>query len=291
MELAPGIRRILAPNPSPMTFWGTNSYILGRGTVAVIDPGPDHPSHLRALMDALGPDDRVAAILVTHSHLDHSPLARPLARETGAPIYAFGDSFAGKDTEIAALSDLGGGEGVDPDFAPDHCLSDGEVLRIGRMDLTAIWTPGHMGNHLCFAVDDVLFSGDHVMGWATSMVSPPDGDLSAFMRSLDTLAARKDQAFYPGHGAPIMDPQARVHELIAHRRMREDQIRAALSRSPGTAAQLAAQIYTDVATALLPAAARNVLAHLIDLDRRGKARRDGPLTQDTVFHPTTDDPR
>lgn len=284
-QLAPGIRRVVAPNPSPMTFWGTNSYVVGTGTVAIIDPGPRDPAHLQALLGALAPGETVAAILVTHSHRDHSPLARELAQATGAPIYAFGDSFAGKDTEIAALSGIGGGEGVDPDFRPDHCLADGETLSVGGSEFTALWTPGHMGNHLCFAVDDVVFSGDHVMGWATSMVSPPDGDLGAFMRALERLAERDDRVFYPGHGAPVEAPQARVHELIAHRRMREAQILQALATAPGTAADLATRIYTDVDPALLPAAARNVLAHLIDLDRRGLATRDAPLSQQTVFHP------
>lgn len=285
IPLAPGIRRVLAPNPSPMTFWGTNSYIIGSGTVAILDPGPDSPAHLQALLRALRPGEQVGAILLTHSHLDHSPLARPLAAETGAPIYAYGDSFAGKDPEIAALSGLGGGEGVDQDFQPDHCLADDARLRVGDVDLTALWTPGHMGNHLCYALGDVVFSGDHVMGWATSMVSPPDGDLGAFMRSLRGLAARTDRVFYPGHGAPVTDPGARVAELIAHRQMREGQILAALAQAPGTAADLASRIYTDVAPALLPAAARNVLAHLIELDRTNRARRDGPLTQQAVFHP------
>lgn len=284
MQLDPGIRRILAPNPSPMTFWGTNSYIVGDGSVAIIDPGPRDPAHMQALLQALTPGETVAAILVTHSHRDHSPLARDLSDKTGAPIFAFGDSLAGKDPEIAALSDIGGGEGVDADFRPDHCLSDGEAMAVGGLELTALWTPGHMGNHLCFAMGDVVFSGDHVMGWATSMVSPPDGDLSAFMRALDKLAARDDRVFYPGHGAPVENPQARVRELIAHRKMREGQILTALTDAPGTAAELAARIYTDVAPALLPAAARNVLAHLIDLDRRDQAGRDGPLSQQTVFH-------
>ncbi|WP_095589274.1 MBL fold metallo-hydrolase [Actibacterium ureilyticum] len=283
--LAPGIRRVLAPNPSPMTFWGTNSYIVGTGTVAIIDPGPDDIGHLRALLDALDPGEAVAAILVTHSHRDHSPLARRLSAETGAPIHAFGDSLAGKDPEIAALADIGGGEGVDPGFRPDHCLTDGETMSVGDVNLTALWTPGHMGNHLCFAMGDVVFSGDHVMGWATSMVSPPDGDLGAFMASLQALSARSDRVFYPGHGAPVETPQARVRDLIAHRRMREAQILTALSAAPGSAADLAARIYTDVAPALLPAAARNVLAHLIDLDRRGLATRDTTLSQTTVFHP------
>ncbi len=281
-SMEPGIRRVLAPNPSPMTYRGTNTYLIGRGDVAVIDPGPAIPAHLEAILTALAPDERISHILVTHSHLDHSPLAADLSRRTGAPVLAFGDSAAGRRDDLA-LPDLGGGEGVDHRFQPDILLADGAEIRGGDWALTALWTPGHMGNHLCFARQDHVFTGDHVMGWATSMVSPPDGDLSDFMASLNRLADRRDRVFYPAHGAPIAAPQARVQELISHRRRREGQILAALSDGPATPQMLTARIYTDVPPALLPAAERNVLAHLIDLTRHRITTPDGPLSAKTRF--------
>lgn len=282
-ELEPGIRRILAPNPSPMTFRGTNTYLLGTRRLAVIDPGPNDPTHLQAILEALSPGESISRILVSHSHVDHSTLAPALRRETGAPVLAFGDSAAGRDPEIAAISGLGGGEGIDAGFTPDHCLADGETLAGDGWSLTALWTPGHMGNHMCFAVGDAVFTGDHVMGWATSMVSPPDGDLTAFMASLEKLQGRHDRVFYPAHGAPVADPAARLAELIAHRRAREAQILRALDGDPATVAALTARIYADVPQALLPAAGRNVLAHLIDLTRRGLATPQGELSAEAVF--------
>jgi len=282
-EMEPGIRRILAPNPSPMTFRGTNTYLLGTRRLALIDPGPDDPAHLAAILDALSPGETISHILVTHSHVDHSRLVPALRRETGAPVLAFGDSAAGRDPEIAAMTGLGGGEGIDAGFAPDHFLADGESVDGDGWSLTAIWTPGHMGNHMCFAAGDALFTGDHVMGWATSMVSPPDGDLTAFMTSLEKLQGRHDRVFYPAHGAPVDAPEARLAELIAHRRSREAQILGALDGGPATIAELTARIYSDVPEALLPAAGRNVLAHLIDLTRRGLARPQGNLSAGAVF--------
>ncbi|MBK1635848.1 MBL fold metallo-hydrolase [Rhodovulum adriaticum] len=270
-QIAPGLRRVLAPNPSPMTFRGTNTYIVGHGAVAVIDPGPNDPAHRAAILGALGPGERVSHILVTHSHVDHSPLARPLARETGAPVLAYGDSAAGRRPDLAALSGLGGGEGVDADFTPDRTLADGAVVTGADWQITALHTPGHMGNHMCFAWRDALFSGDHVMGWASSMVSPPDGDLAAFMASLDRLAARAERTLYPGHGAPVDDGPARIAELTAHRRARRAQVLAALAQGPTTPAALTHAIYTDVAPALLGAAQRNVLAHLIELADENRA--------------------
>lgn len=283
-RLAPGLRRVLAPNPSPMTFRGTNSYILGEGRVAVIDPGPAIPTHLEALLAALSPGETVSHILVTHSHLDHSPLARPLAEATGAPVLAFGDSAAGRRADLAALAGLGGGEGIDPGFAPDRTLCDGDTVEGDGWQVTALHTPGHMGNHLCFAWADALFTGDHVMGWASSMVSPPDGDLGAFMASLDRLAARPEQVLYPAHGAPVADGPARIAELRAHRRARETQILAALGNGPATPEELARAIYTDTPAALLPAATRNVLAHLIDLNDQLRAAPRGTMGVTTRWH-------
>ena len=270
-RLEPGLRMVLAPNPSPMTHWGTNSFLLGEGAVVVIDPGPHDPTHLAALQAALAPDERIVAILVTHAHLDHSPLARPLAQATGAPVLAFGPATAGRSAgmeRLPAAGLTGGGEGLDYGFAPDRCLADGEVLDLGGLRIEALHTPGHLGGHLCFAWQDRLFSGDHVMGWAPSLVSPPDGDMGAFMASLERLAARPWQRFYPAHGAPVDTPAARIAELIRHRRTREAAILAALGQGPADLAEVTARVYTDTPTALIPAARRNALAHLIDLWER-----------------------
>lgn len=288
-RLGPGLRRVLASNPSPMTFWGTNTYLLGESDIAVIDPGPDDPAHLRAILDALPPGARVSHILVTHAHRDHSPLARPLAAATGAPVMAFGDAKAGRSAameELAAAGLAGGGEGVDTEFDPDIRLSDGAEVEGADWRLTALHTPGHMGNHICLAWGETLFTGDHVMGWASSLVSPPDGDVGDFMCSCARLRQRGWRVFHPGHGAPVADTEARLDWLIGHRRAREAQIRATLAMAPGTAAELARQIYTETPEALLPAATRNVLAHLLDLRTRGLAAAEGPLCDSATFATT-----
>ncbi|MCT8160644.1 MBL fold metallo-hydrolase [Pseudoruegeria sp. SHC-113] len=273
-EIRPGIRRLLAPNPTPMTFRGTNTYLVGTSDLAVIDPGPEDPAHLQAILAAVG-DAPIRAILVTHSHCDHSPLARPLSEATGAPVMAYGDSRAGQSPlmrRLAAAGGLAGGEGVDDLFAPDSCLADGAFAEGDSWRLQALHTPGHMGNHLCFTDGEVIFCGDLVMGWASSLVSPPDGDLAAFRASCTRLLARNERFYLPAHGAPLHEPHARLTWLLAHRDTRERQILAALSEAPGTPAELAARIYTDTPVALLPAAARNVLAHLIDLTERELVR-------------------
>lgn len=273
--LEPDLRRVLAPNPSPMTYRGTNTYLLGRGAVAVVDPGPADPAHIDAILEALEPRESITHILLTHSHRDHS-LGVPLLKQaTGAPVYAYGDSRAGLRPELAAMTNLGGGEGVDADFTPDHCLADGEQITIGTLPLRALWTPGHMGNHMCFISGSRIFTGDHVMGWATSMVSPPDGSVTDFLASLERLGSEPAEVLYPAHGAPITDPVGRIAELLTHRRAREAQILQALQGGAATPAALAAAIYTDVAPALLPAATRNVLAHLLDLTERNLTRCAG----------------
>lgn len=286
-QLCPGLRRLVAPNASAMTFRGTNTYILGEAEIAVIDPGPDSPEHLAAILDAVGDARRISHVFVTHSHVDHSPLARRLAQVADAPVLAFGDSRAGQSPGMAALAagfDLGGGEGVDSDFAPDIRLADGEVKVAREWRLQAITTPGHFSNHLCFAWDDKVFSGDHVMSWATTLVSPPDGDLTAFMQSLDRMAARAgDRVYYPGHGAALENPQAMIRYQINHRRMRESQIREALGDGAATARQLAERIYTEIPRELIPAAARNVFSHLIDLGERKVAEPIGILSPDARF--------
>ncbi|WP_439139769.1 MBL fold metallo-hydrolase [Roseicyclus sp.] len=285
--LEPGLRRVIAPNPSPMTAQGTNTYILGAGEVVVIDPGPAMPSHLDAILAALAPGERIGAILVTHSHRDHSPLARDLARQTGAPVLAAGPSDWGRSATMAALAEkgaLGGGEGVDHDFTPDQRIGEGQTIAGSWGEIAVLHTPGHMANHLSFAWQGALFTGDLVMGWSTSLVSPPDGDMGAFMRSCARLSARDDRVYFPGHGAAVDAPQARVETLIAHRLRREAQIIAALTARPGaTPSALAHDIYSDLAPALLPAAVRNVLAHLIDLSERNLAVPEGDLSAEAPF--------
>jgi glyoxylase-like metal-dependent hydrolase (beta-lactamase superfamily II) len=263
-----GIRRILAPNPSPMTLHGTNTYLVGTGDVALIDPGPNSPAHATAIMAALKPGERISHILVTHSHIDHSPLALPMAQALAVQVYAFGNATAGRSPEMQALADAGlvaGGEGVDVDFSPDVTLADGETLTHGDWSLTAIHTPGHLSNHLCFALGDVLFSGDHVMGWASSLISPPDGDMAAYMASTRKLAAQSWSTLHSGHGAPVTDPAARLAFLLDHRMAREAAILAQLAHGPATIPTLTQTLYADTLPALHPAAQRNVLAHLLDL--------------------------
>lgn len=286
VPVAPDLRRILAPNPSPMTHWGTNTFLIGTGNVAVIDPGPDNAGHLQAILGALAPEERITHIFVTHSHLDHSPLARPLARACGAPVLGFGPSDAGRSDlmrDLAAQGGLAGGEGIDTAFRPDIALTDGETIDGGDWSITAIHTPGHMSNHLSFAWRDTVFTGDHVMGWASTLISPPDGDMSQYMASLDRLAALGAARFYPAHGLTVENPSARLAELIAHRRGREAAILAALTRRPGSAADLAARLYTDTPPALLGAAARNVFAHLLDLSARGLTESKGIPGTESVF--------
>lgn len=284
--VAPGVRRVVAPNPSPMTFTGTASYLVGHDRIAVIDPGPDDPRHLAALRLAAGAG-RVVAILVTHTHRDHSAGAAALAAATGAPTYGFGPHGAGRTPEMQALAEaaardeagaLGGGEGADRGFAPTHRLGDGGAVESDEWRLSALHTPGHLSNHLCFALEGTgaLFTGDHVMGWATAMVSPPDGDMAAFMASLERLAGRDDRLYLPGHGRPVTDPAGMVAWQIAHRRAREGQILDALAQGAADPGALARALYADVDPRLWPAAARSVLAHLLALEAGGQVTAEGP---------------
>jgi len=288
-DLGPDLRRIVAPNPSPMTYRGTNTYVLGRSGLAVIDPGPLSDLHLQAILDAVQPGQTITHILVTHTHLDHSPLARALAEATGAPIYAFGDAHAGRSDvmqKLATTGEIGGGEGVDLAFAPDHTLTHGQMVHGDGWTLETLHTPGHIGNHLAFGWGDACFVADHVMGWASSLVSPPDGDLTDFMTSCEMLRSRDWRIFHPGHGAPILNPAARLDWLMGHRHAREASILAALNTAPANAAALASMIYTDTPAPLLGAATRNVLAHLIDLYGKTLVTPLGPLTADVSFRPT-----
>ncbi len=278
-------RVILAPNPSPLTGPGTNSFLLGHREIAVIDPGPDLPEHLDAIMDAAG-DGRITHIFVTHAHLDHSPGAASLSEQTGAPVIGFGPATAGRTPAMMRLLDqgfTGGGEGVDAAFAPDITLRDGEEIATAEWALRALHTPGHFGNHLSFIQGDEVFCGDLVLGWSSTLISPPDGDLSDYMRSLARLDQIGARRLYPAHGAPIAAVAPRLAELAHHRRSRSLQILSALQERPDDAAALARRIY-DVGPELIHAASRNVLAHLIALADLGAVRHEGKLQDNSVFY-------
>jgi hydroxyacylglutathione hydrolase len=250
-----------------MTGPGTNTFLLGHGRVVAVDPGPADPRHLAAIQAALAAGERIEAILVTHPHLDHSGLAPALARATGAPVHGFGPAGSGRSAAMHALAGAGlpgGGEGVDAAFRPDVALHAG-VLDLAGLRIEVVPTPGHMGEHLAFGWNGFLLTGDHVMGWAPSLVSPPDGDMAAYMASLAALAARDWAGFLPAHGDPIRDAAGRLADLAAHRRGREAQVLAALGEGPADLGTVTARVYSDLAPALLPAASRNALAHLIDL--------------------------
>ena len=270
-EISPLIRRVVAKNPGPFTFTGTGTYLIGREAVAVIDPGPDMASHVSALMAALE-GRRVSHILITHTHRDHSPASRALKAATGAPIYAFGPHGSGRDDDGDPLE-----EGADRDFVFDVRLNHKDQVRGPEWTIEAVHTPGHTSNHLCFALQEerALFTGDHVMGWSTSMVSPPDGDMAAYMRSLRELMARDDAIYYPTHGPAILEPQAYVAALIAHREEREREILACVAEGLITIPQMVERMYAAVPKGLHPAAARSVLAHIIHLCETGRLKTDG----------------
>jgi glyoxylase-like metal-dependent hydrolase (beta-lactamase superfamily II) len=285
--LEPGLRRVVAPNPSPMTYRGTNTYLLGTRALAVIDPGPDSVPHLEAILGAVETGQHISHIIVTHTHLDHSPLSRALSQATNAPVLAFGTAQTGRSEvmqKLMSAGTVGGGEGIDHAFVPDDILHDGQIIAGDGWLLEVIHTPGHIGNHISLAWGEACFTADHVMGWASSLVSPPDGDLSDFMASCARLQARNWRVFYPGHGGQVDEPAARLAWLLGHRRAREASILSALRLGPATAATLAAAIYTETPPALQGAATRNVLAHLIDLNGRGLVEIEGTLSESSVFH-------
>ncbi|MDF3856252.1 MBL fold metallo-hydrolase [Paracoccus sp. P2] len=278
------LRIITADNPSPFTGPGTNTFLLGRERIAVIDPGPDLAAHRLAILAAAG-SGRISHIFVTHAHLDHSGGAHALAQATGAPVLGFGPAEAGRSAVMARLAREGaidGGEGLDRGFVPDIALADGAVVETEEWRLTALHTPGHFAGHLAFRQDETIFCGDVVMGWSSTIISPPDGDLADYFRSLARLDSAGARLLLPAHGDAVRDPAARLAELAAHRRERTMQILAALRDGPATAEALARRIYR-IPPAMIPAATRNVLAHLIALSELGAVSTPGPIGSDSVF--------
>ena len=278
--VSPLIRRLVAPNPSAFTFQGTGTYIVGRGNVAVIDPGPMIESHLQSILDALR-GETVSHILVTHTHIDHSPLARPLQRATGAPIWGCGPHGSGKHEQGEKVE-----EGGDMDFAPDRQLRHGDIVEGAGWTFEAVHTPGHTSNHLCFALreEKALFTGDHVMGWSTSVISPPDGDMTDYMKSLDLLLARDDAVYWPTHGGPVRETKPFVSAFVAHRREREAAILACLRDGIGRIRDMVPPIYgSTIPPQLYPAAARSVFAHILDLAERGIVAADGAVAIDAHY--------
>jgi glyoxylase-like metal-dependent hydrolase (beta-lactamase superfamily II) len=260
--LEPGIARLLARNPSPFTYFGTQTYLAGEKELVVIDPGPDIPEHVEAILQAL--DGRtLAAIACTHTHRDHSPASRALKQATGAPIIGCAP---------LALESIGprADASFDKQYAPDKILADGEAIEFdGDKRLIAVATPGHTSNHLCFAFGDALFTGDHVMGWSTTVVVPPDGDMAAYMRSMELLRQRKDRIYYPAHGPAVTKPEQLVRGMIGHRMQRERQILKLVGEKARDIPDIVANAYPGLDQRLVPAAGGSVLAHLLDLQKRG----------------------
>ena len=271
---SPMIRRVMAKNPGPFTYLGTGTYIVGRGQVAVIDPGPDLPEHLDAILAATA-GETISHILVTHHHSDHSPLAAALKAATGAPVMGCAVATTGESGEAAH----------DLTFAPDVSLCAGGVVQGAGWTLEAIPTPGHTSNHLCFtlAEENALFSGDHIMGWSTTVITPPDGDMTDYLASLDLIRARNFDVLWPTHGAPIRDVAPFIDAYIAHRHARTQQILDALEKGPARIRDLVPTLYADVDARLHPAAARSMLAAILHLVRQGRLAADGEAGPDAEY--------
>jgi glyoxylase-like metal-dependent hydrolase (beta-lactamase superfamily II) len=266
-QLEPGIARVLAHNPSAFTYYGTQSYLVGETELAVVDPGPDLPEHIEALQDAIA-GRPVAAIMCTHTHRDHSPAARPLADLTGAPI--IGCAPLALET-VGPRADAA----FDGDYAADRVLGDGDFVELDGVRILAVATPGHTSNHLCFAYQGALFSGDHVMGWSTTVVVPPDGEMAAYMQSLEKLRQRDDRVFYPAHGPAVTNPHQYLRGLIGHRMQREKQILRLVSERSRDIPDIVANAYPGLDPRLVTAAGGSVYAHLLDLEKRGLVSVEG----------------
>jgi len=274
-QISPLVRRIVANNPGPFTFTGTGVYVIGRGQVAVIDPGPDQPGHLDVLLEALA-GETVSHIFATHAHQDHSPMARPLAKATGATIYACGTPVIATESEVRmeAGDDLG--------FRPDVSVEDGQVFRGPDWSIEAVFTPGHTSHHTAYALleENALFPGDHIMGWSTTVISPPDGNMTDYLRSLEKVRDRNYDILYPTHGPEVRDPGPFIQAYIDHRLERERQILDQLAAGRRTIREIVPLIYADVDRRLHPAACHSVMAHVYHLINTGRARCDGIMGLD-----------
>jgi glyoxylase-like metal-dependent hydrolase (beta-lactamase superfamily II) len=281
-QVAPMLRRIVARNPSPFTWHGTGTYVIGEGRVAVVDPGPDLPEHVDALLAALE-GETITHLLVTHTHRDHSPACRPVQAATGARTYGFGRHGSGKIDSGVQVE-----EGADKDFEPDVVLAHGDVVEGIGWSFECVHTPGHTSNHMCYQLreHEALFSGDHVMGWSTTIISPPDGDMAAYIESLELLLTRDDCAYWPTHGPCIRNPKPLVQALIAHRLERADEVRGCLAEGVDTIARMVPRMYADLPESMYPAAARSVFSTLIYLIERGEVRCAGDLNAAARFEAT-----
>jgi glyoxylase-like metal-dependent hydrolase (beta-lactamase superfamily II) len=273
-DVMPGVRRVMADNPGPFTFKGTISYIIGKGRVAIVDPGPDDPRHIAALLDAVR-GETVSHIFVTHTHRDHSPAVPAIKAATGATVYAEGPHRAARPLHIGENNPLDAS--ADRDFRPDVALKDGEIVTGDGWSIEAVTTPGHTANHMAYAFreNNTLFAGDHVMGWATTIVAPPDGAMSDYMASLHKLAKRTEKIYLPGHGPAITDAPRFVNYYILHRMAREDSILHRLSKGPSDIPSIVRASYIGIDPRLVGAAGLSVLAHLEDLVARGVVETDG----------------
>lgn len=281
-EVAPGLRRMVVENPGGFTFHGTNTYVIGSGDVAVVDPGPLNDAHSAALTRALG-GESVTHILLTHTHMDHSPAAKPLKEETGAKTYGYGPHGSGR-AETGIQVEAGG----DMDFVPDVQIRHGDTIKGGNWEVECVFTPGHTSNHICFALPGKqgLITGDHVMGWSTSVISPPDGDMKAYMESLDILVERQDKVLWPAHGDAVRDPGPFLKEFIAHRHGREVQIADCIRDGLDDIRTMVKRMYADVDPKLHRPAAMSVLAHLQHMVATGRAACDGDPGIDSVYRNT-----
>lgn len=276
------VRRVIARNPGPFTYTGSGTYLIGRenSDLAVIDPGPSNEAHLEALIAAIG-KSRVAGIFITHTHSDHCGGARALAERLGAPLLGAGPHpVKDKSLDAPALD-----EGADYSFTPDALIGDKEKIAGDGWTLTAVATPGHLSNHLCFSLDEekALFTGDHIMGWATTVVAPPDGDMGDYLASLDKLLLRGDEIYFPTHGAPVVNPRPFVRAIKTHRRIRDGQILDQLKKGRTRIKEIVPAIYADIDKRLHGAAALNVYAHLIRLERVGSVQCDGAPTMTSDY--------
>ena len=279
VEVAPGVRRVIADNPSPFTLYGTGTYILGTGRVAVIDPGPADPRHIEALVGATEGEE-ISHVFVTHTHMDHSPGCRLLCEHTSAPTYAYGPHGYGKLEEGVPPV-----EGGDMEFQPDEMVKHGDVIEGGDWSVECVYTPGHTSNHMCYQFREhkALFTGDHVMGWSTSIISPPDGDMTAYMKSLELLLARDDDVYWPTHGPCIVQTQPHIHSFVEHRHEREQQILECVGEGVVHIQEMVPLMYTDTPEFMYPAAARSALAAVQRLVDTGALECSGGITLESAY--------